>query len=204
MTAGRAQRRAWSEQRVARELEAWFAERGFDVWPTCRTFVRDGRKRLHAEVVRSGGAARWALELGVAHVVHPRRPGLSDEQIAAVLRALLREHRPQRFPTLTWLARHGPPGLAAAVRRTGGGTRWAQALAMPAPQPARWTNALIGRTAPRVCRRHALAKPRAVSGSGRHRRATRRLPRPRQPLVGRAARPLHPRPAQPTQRRDGR
>ena len=30
---------AWGEARVARELEAWFAERGFDVWPTYRTFV---------------------------------------------------------------------------------------------------------------------------------------------------------------------
>jgi hypothetical protein len=36
-------------------------------------FVRDGRKRLYAEVIRSGGAARWALKLGVPRIVHPPR-----------------------------------------------------------------------------------------------------------------------------------
>lgn len=130
MMEGRSQQPAWGEERVALELEAWFAERGFDVWPTYRTFVRDGRKCLHAEVVRCGGAARWALELGVPHVVPPRGPGLRDEEIAAALRTLLREHRPVRVPTSRWLARHGPPGLTGAVRRTGGGARWAQAFGM--------------------------------------------------------------------------
>lgn len=142
MTEGRAQRLAWGEERVARELEAWFAERGLTSGRL--PHVRPRRSQAAApEVIRCGGSARWALELGVPRIVQPRGPGLSDEEIAAALRTLLREHRPERFPTSRWLARHGPPGLAAAVRRTGGGTRWSQALGMPAPQPARWTDELI-------------------------------------------------------------
>lgn len=93
---------AWSESRVARELEAWFANRAFDRWPTYRTFVRDRHKRLHAAVVRTGGtggADRWAAELGVPF--RPRHPGaaLSDDEVHDALRELLRAYRPVRFPT---------------------------------------------------------------------------------------------------------
>lgn len=79
-----------------------------------------------------------------------------------------------------------------------------KAFGMPAPQPARWADALIEAELRRVCAGgDALAKARSFRRRG-HRRAARGLPRPRQPLVGRAARPLHRRPAHPTQRRDGR
>ena len=83
---------------------------------------RDGRKRLHAEVIRCGGAARWALELGVPRMVHPRRAGLGDEEIAAALRRLLREHRPERFPGVDvagtpWAAGLGRRGSAHRRRR---------------------------------------------------------------------------------------
>jgi len=88
----------WTEERVARELEAWFARRCFDVWPTYRTFVRDGHKRLHAELMRRGGPQRWAGELGVPVVVHPRGRRRSDDEVRAELRALLRQHWPGRFP----------------------------------------------------------------------------------------------------------
>jgi hypothetical protein len=42
-----AHRSRWPDDRVARELEAYFAEQAFERWPTYRTFVRDCRKRLH-------------------------------------------------------------------------------------------------------------------------------------------------------------
>ena len=141
----------WSEDRIARELESWFAACTFDYWPTYRTFVDHGRKSVYAALIRSGGAARWALELGVPIVKH--RPGrrLTDSMIEDALRDVLREHRPARFPTSTWLTRHGPPGLAAAVKRTGGGAHGARVLHMPAPQPARWTDGLIEAELRRVC-----------------------------------------------------
>ncbi len=149
MTTGPRSRR--DEERVARALEAWFAQRTFDRWPTYRQFVRDGRKRLHADVMRTGGPQRWAVELGVPLVVHRPGPRVSEDEILGELRGLLRLHRPARFPTGAWLARHGPPGLAAAVKRTGGGAHWAQVLNMPAPQPARWTDDLIEAELRRVC-----------------------------------------------------
>lgn len=142
---------AWNESRVARELEAWFAHRAFDRWPTYRTFARDGHKRLHAAVVRTGGAERWAAELGVPVRSRPRGAALSDDEAGDALRQLLRAHRPARFPTAAWLKHHGPPGLAAAVRRTGGGAHWARVLNIPAPHPARWTDELIEAELRRVC-----------------------------------------------------
>ena len=136
---------------MSRELESWFAQCAFEVWPTYRTFVRGGRKRLHAAVMRTGGPQRWALELGVPLVPHRPGPALDAREIELALRQVLREHRPQRFPTNAWLRRHGRPGLAAAVGRTGGGAHWARVLHMPAPQPARWTDELIEAELRRVC-----------------------------------------------------
>ena len=65
---------------------------------------------------------------------------------------MLRKHHPDRFPTLAWLKRQGPAGLAAAVVRTGGAAHWAAVLNMPAPPPARWTNELIEAGLRRICR----------------------------------------------------
>lgn len=133
----------WNDERIARELEAWFAHHAFACWPTYRAFAADGHKRLHAAVMRAGGPERWALELGVPVVAHRGGPGLTEDEVDVALRALLRAHRPERFPTLDWVGRHGPPGLAAAVRRTGGSVHWAHRLNVPAPKHARWSDELI-------------------------------------------------------------
>ena len=152
MTSRGSQHRAWDEDRVARELEAWFATRAFERWPTYRTFVRDGRKRLYDAVIDSGGPERWAAELGVPHIPYRSGGGLTADETHAALRRLLREHHPDRFPTLAWLKRHGPRGLAAAVARTGGAAHWAEVLNMPPPPPARWTDELIDAELRRICR----------------------------------------------------
>lgn len=141
----------WTEQRVARELEAWFAQRCFDEWPTYRTFVKDGRKTLHAALMRYGGAQRWALELGVPVPDRRQVAPLRDDEVLAALRQVLAEHPQQRFPSHDWLMAHGPRGLAAAVRRTGGVAHWALVLGMPAPAPVRWTDELIEAELRRVC-----------------------------------------------------
>lgn len=149
--AAEADREQWNEERVARELERWFAWRAFEQWPGYRAFVLDGRKRLHAALMRAGGPQRWAIELGVPLVKRRPGSGLGDDEISAELRAILREHHPARFPSTAWLRRHRPPGLAAAVLRTGGGAHWARVLNIPPPQPARWTDALIEEELRRVC-----------------------------------------------------
>ena len=130
----------WTEERVARELEAWFARRCFDAWPTYRTFVRDRHKGLHAELMRRGGPDRWADELGVPVVAHPRGRRRSDDEVRAELRALLRQHRPGRFPTQAWLREHGPAGLASAVSSSGGTQRWARELGMAPAKRVHWSD----------------------------------------------------------------
>ena len=55
---GRVQRSRWTEKRIARDLEAWFAQRAFERWPTYRTFVDDGRRPLYQAALRTGGVAR--------------------------------------------------------------------------------------------------------------------------------------------------
>jgi len=44
----------WSEERVRRELRAWFAEHDFDKWPTYRT-VAQGRSQAPARADRASG-----------------------------------------------------------------------------------------------------------------------------------------------------
>jgi len=143
--------RTRTEQQVARELEAWFAQRSFDYWPTYRTFVRDGHRGLYQALQRFGGPARWAAELGVPVIAHRRGAGFADAEVQGVLRNLLRDHPPARFPTRAWLRRNGPPGLAAAVQRSGGTAHWAGMLRMPAPPPAVWTDERIEAELRRVC-----------------------------------------------------
>ncbi|HEX8160109.1 MAG TPA: hypothetical protein VF526_22230 [Solirubrobacteraceae bacterium] len=74
--------------------------------------MADGRKRLHAQLMGYGGPQRWAAELGVPLVRRHSGPQHNDVEIRDSLRALLREHRPQRFPSDRWLREHGPPDLA--------------------------------------------------------------------------------------------
>ena len=146
----------WSEERVERELRAWFAEQHFDVWPPYRTFVAHGRKRLHAGLVRHGGPERWAPELGVAYDPRPGG-GLRDADIAAALRALVDEHALELMPTLDWMTANGPRGFAAAVRRTGGPVHWARELGLK-PRRVRWTDELIEAELRRVCAHTATGR----------------------------------------------
>ena len=111
-----------------------------------------GHKGLYSAVLDSGGPQRWAPELGVPYIPHRSGGGLTIDETHAALRQLLREHYPDRFPTLAWLKRHGQPGLAAAVARTGGTAHWARVLNMPPPPPARWTDELIEAELRRICR----------------------------------------------------
>lgn len=115
--------RCRSEDRVAHELERWFAEGAVERRPTYRTFVRHGSKRLQAALMRFGGPQRWALELRVPLERHRPGPGLDSTMIEAKLRDLLRKHRPLRFPTGAWLARNAlpPRRRARAVAQTGRG-----------------------------------------------------------------------------------
>ncbi|MCA1701131.1 MAG: hypothetical protein LC790_20420 [Actinobacteria bacterium] len=75
----------------------------------------------------------------------PARCGLIDHRICGD------NSDTPHFPTLAWLERHGPSGLAAAVTHTGGGAHWASVLHMPPPAPARWTDERIEAELRRIC-----------------------------------------------------
>ena len=100
----------------------------------------------------SSRAHRTLTSTGPNHRGHAKTGGgLSSDETRAALRELLRTHRPTRFPTLAWLERHGPAGLAAAVTRTGGGAHWASMLNIPPAAPARWTDERIEAELRRIC-----------------------------------------------------
>jgi len=119
----------WSEEQVARDLEKFLA--CADEWPSYRDFVRAGRKQLYEQARRRGGVQRWADELGVLLI--RRSPGqrLSEAEIHEALRTLLRQHKPERWPSRRFFDEHGPPGLVGAMAHTGGSARWAEQLGVP-------------------------------------------------------------------------
>ncbi|MCA1680601.1 MAG: hypothetical protein LC777_17435 [Actinobacteria bacterium] len=138
-----AEHQRWTQNRVARELEAWFAQRCFDNWPPYSAFLRDRRRPLYVALLRHGGPQHWAQELGVAFIVRHPGPQHSQADVRERLRALYRQHRFKRFPSERWLRAHGPRGLVEQIKRSGGARHWARELGVPGPQPARWTDELI-------------------------------------------------------------
>ena len=132
-----------------------------------------------------GGPERWAPDLGVAIVRHSPGRRRSEAEIRADLRALLREHHPERFPTISWIRKHGPPDLAGAVHRTGGVSRWSRELRVPPPHGIPWNDELIERELRRICEGRNTWPTR---GRVCRRRgpgiASRDLRPPGQPLVG--------------------
>jgi hypothetical protein len=71
----------WTEQRIRSELTQFCA--GRDVWPSEREFIAAGRLPLYAAASRSGGIARWAIELGLVR----RRPRSSPQSTAVTGRS---------------------------------------------------------------------------------------------------------------------
>jgi len=123
---GRAVQARWSDDRVARELERFLANRGGDDWPPYREFRDTGRKRLHAAIVARGGPERWAVELGVLYRPRPGRPAWDDRRIRRELRLALIQLAPlATWPTMVELADVSSWALIDAIKRTGGQGRWA-------------------------------------------------------------------------------
>lgn len=67
--APRHQSDPWPEWRIRAELRTYLE--GRTVWPSFQQFARDGRTALRLSVRWSGGAERWACEMGVE--LPPRR-----------------------------------------------------------------------------------------------------------------------------------
>jgi hypothetical protein len=121
-------RRGWTEERVRRELEQLLP--GLEEWPPYAFFRQRGAKRLHAEICRRGGPARWAEEYGLP-MRWRRMVRWSETEIREALRHTLSGSDIATWPSLHWLRVRGPPGLAHAVKRTGGPQRWAAEFSVP-------------------------------------------------------------------------
>ena len=130
-----AEHQRWTPDRVARELEAWFAQRCFDDWPPYSAFLGDQRRPLYVALLRHGGPQHWAQELSVAFIARRPGPQHSEAQIRERLRALFREHGPKRFPSERWLREHGPRGLVEQVKRSAGARHWRASWASRARSP---------------------------------------------------------------------
>jgi hypothetical protein len=177
---------------VSRELESWFAECAFEVWPTYRTFVRGGRKGLHAAVMRRGGPQRCGTRARRC----ARAPSTGTSARRARHRAPLAPGAARASPTALsdhpWLRRHGPQGLpprfdTQAEARTGRACctcprHSRQAALTCSSKPS------CGASAPT----HALAHPCLTSYAHARPSPARRLLQTRQPLVDRQARPVKP------------
>jgi hypothetical protein len=135
--------RIWTERHVRRELEAFLG--GRDEWPRAAEFAKAGKSVLRRAVARYGGPRRWAQELGVDYVERTP-PAWTAQRVRSELGRFLNGHR--TFPTAGEFEAAGYGGLWRAVRRTGGGDRWALefGVAPPNRRPRSrrvWTDARI-------------------------------------------------------------
>lgn len=122
---------AWTDARIRTELRRFLVGRG--EWPAYREFQRAGLKALRDAVTRSGGARRWAKEMGVRYV--ERRPGYApiwtEERIREELRDYLAGR--QQWPSREEFERDDLKPLRDAINRTGGPDRWAAEFRVPRP-----------------------------------------------------------------------
>jgi hypothetical protein len=138
----------WPESRIRRELRIYLE--GQSEWPGWRTFVRDGKGVLRDAIKWTGGAERWAAELGV-HLPGSRRAverwslvRMRDEV------ARLTTNRPD-WPTRPEFRAAGLDRLYQAILRAGVREQLADELELRLP-PGRkiikghWTDPVIERT----------------------------------------------------------
>jgi hypothetical protein len=124
-------RHAWPDERIRDELSRFLADR--PEWPTYREFERNGLKGLRDAVTHTGGAERWAQEMGVRFVSHP--PGYAPIWTEDRIRADLSEYLAERtvWPSRAEFEQDGLTALRNAVNRTGGPDRWAAEFGLPRP-----------------------------------------------------------------------
>ena len=102
-----------------------------DEWPSYAEFVRRGQKGLRDAVTRTGGARRWAGELGLSY--RERRPGYAARWTEERIRQELAEFLGGRdaWPRRTEFETTGRKALRDAIGRSGGISRWATEFALP-------------------------------------------------------------------------
>jgi len=125
-------RHAWSDAQVRERLRA--ALRGSDApaWPSQRWLAARGGMRLVSAMSRTGGATRWARELGVPP---RRRQPWTPRRVDAALAALLQGRR--TWPSRREFERARLGGLYAAIRHGEGHPALASRYGLPLQRPRR-------------------------------------------------------------------
>ena len=120
---------------------------GFAHWPSYTDFHAAGRTPLYKEVLKQGGAQRWAAEFGLPTRQQRRRQRIEELQDRAEARRVSGPRRPprwtedlvraelthfvagaERFPSETEFEDAGEGGLYRAAARFGGAERWVDEL----------------------------------------------------------------------------
>jgi DNA invertase Pin-like site-specific DNA recombinase len=116
----------WGEERIERELRAFFAERAKE-WPSYLEFARPGHARLHAQVMAWGGPYYWAhrLELSISSWT----VRWNHQNVEGALAAFLQGRR--KWPSVTKFKAAGLNALYDAVRGHGGFAFWAERFGLP-------------------------------------------------------------------------
>jgi DNA invertase Pin-like site-specific DNA recombinase len=111
--------RLWGEKRIEAELREFFA--GRERWPAYVEFAKQGRARLHAQVLEWGGPIYWAPRLGIEtpRVFGRSRPAL----VRGALRPFLKGR--ERWPRPSEFEQAGLKKLHEIVRHNGGCEHWA-------------------------------------------------------------------------------
>jgi hypothetical protein len=162
----------WTDARIRTELKRFLRDR--DDWPSYADFEHAGRRPLRQAIMRTGGAERWAAELGVPR--HDLRAGShlvwDDDRIERAVAPLVA--RLGRWPTKSEFRHAGLASALTAMYARRGIAWWRARLAAPAPTCTRplpnrrvWGEADIEAALRAFCAgRDTWPTPRAFTDAG--------------------------------------
>jgi hypothetical protein len=145
----------WTEHRIRDELREYLADRS--EWPSRQQFERDGRKHLRDAINRTGGAARWAADSGLAR--HNHRSGSQRVWTPDVIEARLREliGDGTRWPSRRELQEAGLTSMLSSIHAHEGLAHWASHFGVESrsgrakASPKRWTDQRIRQELTQFC-----------------------------------------------------
>lgn len=139
----------WTEDRIREELRDYLADRG--EWPSRQQFEHDGRKPLRDAINRTGGAARWAADLGFrrGNQLSGARRAWTPDVVETRLRELIGDGT--RWPSRQEFQDAGIRSMLSSIYAHEGPAYWASHLGVQLPplkatrSPKRWTEQRIHR-----------------------------------------------------------
>jgi hypothetical protein len=129
--------RKWTDDLVRSELTAFVA--GQTTWPRQWEFLAAGRADLVGAMAKTGGARRWARELGFGDIPAGRKRYWTDARIEAELRAILAG---RDWPGIRGLKELSPRLHAVLFKDPRGVNYWVERLGLT-PRRRQWDDERI-------------------------------------------------------------